>query len=612
MWLYALIVIIFAHSTYIDSQTIKYGSMATLLLIITFIETLIVTLYAPVLHILFPRLLSGSVRSPKNQPDALRHRREDEEGEAGLIPPLAQTRNHYWNIAIYSMDVVICGLVMYFSAPFLNPPFGLGSPFYRYGMSTVFAAAAAFRYQGGLLAALGYDLFALLGLFVHAPGAGNYTPNAVDIAGSLVDTPIVAILVAYLSNLLENYARSKRQERENARTQAALVHIGEALLQSSGDRQQLLQRSLKSIQRGRFDRLTIALIDLARGDGQAARVPLHLAPMLICQENTFTADQLPDSSTRLIQKVLQTKQKLLTFEPIEDESRGIARLYLPLRKDEHVQLVLGAESLRMTPFNMQHEKFLTIAGTQLLVALDNIRLAEQTVQLAADAERGRIAREIHDGIAQLTYMLSLQAETCEAQAQRIIEASEEDAELLAPLAERLGKMVMISKQALWETRNYMFSLKPLMSGTTTLTQMLSNQLREFEAISDIPTQLHLEGSDDIYDEARLRSRRYAQMGTTFFRIVQEALTNAYKHAGASQLDVVIRYQPEQIEVDIHDNGRGFPLPDIQDMRQTPEEPQILSGHGIKGMRERAIELGGHFTIVPQTDGGTTVRVGIPF
>ncbi|GLV57161.1 hypothetical protein KDH_39990 [Dictyobacter sp. S3.2.2.5] len=611
MWLYALIVIIFAHSTYIDSQAIKYGSMATLLLVITFIETLIVTLYAPVLRILFPRLLSGPVRSPKGQPGSFRHRQEDEEGEAELIPPLAQTRNHYWNITIYTMDVIICGLVMYFSAPFLNPPFGLGSPFYRYGMSTVFAAAAAFRYRGGLLAALGYDLFALLGLFIHAPGAVNYTPNAVDIAGSLVDTPIVAILVAYLSNLLENYARSKRQERENARTQAALVHIGEALLQGSGDRQQLLQRSLKSIQRGRFDRLTIALIDLARDD-TTARVPLHLAPMLIRQENTFTVDQLPDNSTRLIQKVLQTKQKLLTFEPIEQENRGIARLYLPLLKDEHAQLVLGAESLRMTPFNMQHEKFLTIAGTQLLVALDNIRLAEQTVRLAADAERGRIAREIHDGIAQLTYMLSLQAETCQAQAQRIIEASEEDAELLSPLAERLSKMVMISKQALWETRNYMFSLKPLMSGTTTLTQMLSNQLREFEAISDIPTQLHLEGSDDIYDEARLRSRRYAQIGTTFFRIVQEALTNAYKHAGASQLDVVIRYQPEQIEVDIRDNGRGFPLSDMRDIRQTPEAPQILSGHGIKGMRERASELGGHFTIVPQPDGGTTVRVGIPF
>ncbi|GHO89706.1 sensor histidine kinase [Dictyobacter formicarum] len=611
MWLYALVVIVFTHPSYIDTNTVKYGSMAALLLVITFIETLIVTLYAPVLQILFPRLLAGSMRRTREQ-GQLRNQQADEEGETELLPPFAQTRNHYWNTAIYGMDVIICGLVMYYSGPFSNPPFGLGSPFYRYGMSTVFAAAAAFRYQGGLLAALGYDLFALLGLFVHAPGATNYAPNAVDIVGSLVDTPIVAILVAYLSNLLENYARSKRQERENARTQAALVHIGEALLQSSGDRQELLQRSIKSIQRGRFDRLTIALIDLSRDEEHAIRVPLYLAPMLTCQETALPSSQLPDDSTQLIQKVLQTKQKLLTFESIGSENRGIARLYLLLRKDDHVQLVLGAESLRMTPFTMQHEKFLTIAGTQLLVALDNIRLAEQTVQLAADAERGRIAREIHDGIAQLTYMLSLQAETCEAQAQRIIEASEEDAELIAPLAERLGKMVTISKQALWETRNYMFSLKPLMSGTTTLTQMLSNQLREFEAISDIPTQLHIEGSNDMYDASRLHTRRYAQIGTTFFRIVQEALTNAYKHAEATRLDVTIRYQPRSIEVDICDNGCGFPILPMQDAQQAHAELHILSGHGIGGMYERATELGGHFEILPQPGGGTIVRAGIPF
>ncbi|GCE17592.1 sensor histidine kinase [Dictyobacter kobayashii] len=610
MWLYALIVIVFSHPSYVDTNNINYGSMAAFLLIITFIETLIVTLYAPVLQILFPRLLTTASRQTREQ-EQLRHQQTDEEGEAELLPPFAQTRNHYWNIAIYGMDVIICGLVMYYSGPFSNPPFGLGSPFYRYGMSTVFAAASAFRYQGGLLAALGYDLFALLGMVIHAPGSTSYTPNAVDIVGSLVDTPIVAILVAYLSNLLENYARSKRQERENARTQAALVHIGETLLKSTGDRNELLQRSIGPIQRGRFDRLTIALIEFSYDDEHPIKLPLHLAPMLTCTETIVPTDQLPDRSSQLIQKVLRTKQKLLTFESLEGKNQGIARLYLLLRKDDHVQLVLGAESLRMTPFKAQHEKFLTIAGTQLLVALDNIRLAEQTVQLAADAERGRIAREIHDGIAQLTYMLSLQAETCEAQAQRIIEASEEDAELLIPLAERLGKMVTISKQALWETRNYMFSLKPLMSGTTTLTQMLGNQLSEFQAISDLPTQLHVEGADDIYDEPRRHSRRYAQIGTTFFRIVQEALTNAYKHAGATRLDVFIRYQPNRIEVDICDDGHGFSIHGAQDSQPPNEEPHILSGHGIRGMQERTTELGGQFAILPQPTGGTIVRASIP-
>jgi signal transduction histidine kinase len=596
--------------------------MATFLLTVTFTETLIVTLYAPVIQILFPRLLHTSIwYNRKLEQQELLRRQKEEDGEAEILPPFAQTRNHYWNIAIYSMDVIICGLVMYYSGPFSNPPFGIGSPFYRYGISTVFAAAAAFKYEGGLVAAVGYDLFALFGMFVHAPGATPYTPNAVDVVGSLIDTPIIAILVAYLSTLLENYAHSKRQERENARTQASLVNIGNTLLKSTGDRQELLSRSIKPIQRERFDRLTIMLIDLTDQAEDFTGIQAQISQgnqsdqqhTIVHVATALPEDYFPASSQSLMQKVLQSEQKLISFESIEGEQRGFARLYIPLRKDDHVQIILAAESKRITPFTAQHEKFLTIAGTQLLVALDNIRLAEQTVQLAADAERGRIAREIHDGIAQLTYMLSLQAETCEAQALRIAEASEEDAELIMPLAERLGKLVTVSKQALWETRNYMFSLKPLMSGTTTLTQMLNNQLREFEAISDLPTHLHIEGSDELYEEQRRRSRRYAQIGTTFFRIVQEALTNAYKHADATHLEVHLRYQPDHIEVDICDDGRGFSQPYKDNEDTASGEPaMILSGHGLPGMQARTSELGGQFAILQQPSGyGTIVRASIP-
>jgi signal transduction histidine kinase len=272
-------------------------------------------------------------------------------------------------------------------------------------------------------------------------------------------------------------------------------------------------------------------------------------------------------------------------------------------------MIIGAESLRQTPFDSKREEFLTIAGGQLLVALENMRLAEQTIQLAAAAERGRIAREIHDGIAQLTYMLSLNAETCAVQAHRITEASEEDAELITPLAERLDKLVTVSKQALWETRNYMFSLRPLMSGDSTLSQMLTSQIQEFQTISDLPVQLEIEGSEEAIDGERYRVSKYAQVGATLFRIVQEALTNAYKHAGATQLWVHLRYLPGSIEVAIRDNGQG--LQATADGQANGEEPRIYSGHGVHGMRERAEELGGSFEIAQQATGGVEVRVRIP-
>ncbi len=608
MWIYAFIVIVWSRPRYVSSPGgMSFQNMAALLLVITFAETLIVTLYAPVIQILLPHL--GQMRWPLT--DQIQHKRERAQSRAAeeaIMLPFAQTRNHFWDAAIYGMDIIICGLVMYYSGPFLDPPFGLGSPFYRYGMSTIFAAAFAYRYRGGLLAALGYDFFAILGLVVHAPGWHYYDINAVDIAGSLFDAPLIAILSAYVASLLESYAQSKKIIQENARTQNYLVRVGETLLKSTNDRQELLQRSAIPIQKGgHFQRLSIALINNA-GNEDTDNTEKPGVQALI--ENNSSGSVLPDRSKEFVEQVLQSGQKLLTLEAYDENDSqnvntndGIARLYLPVRKDGQIQIILGAESERSTAFNEKHEDFLTIAGAQLLVALDNIRLAEQSSQLVAAAERGRIAREIHDGIAQLTYMLSLQAETCQTHAERIVEASEEDSELIAPLAERLGKLVKISKQALWETRNYMFSLKPLMSGNTTLAQMIGNQIREFEAISDLPVQLVVEGDAEQMNAYQGDTRRDAQVGTALFRIVQEALTNAYKHADATKIDVHLNYKQESIEVQVCDNGRG--------LQANEEEQRIYSGHGTAGMRERAAELGGSFDLFNGETGGVVVRACIP-
>src|SRR5437879_12782321 len=110
-------------------------------------------------------------------------------------------------------------------------------------------------------------------------------------------------------------------------------------------------------------------------------------------------------------------------------------------------------------------------------------------------------------------MLSLNSETCAALLQRIADTSTEESFLLAPVAERLDKLVTISKQALWETRHYMFTLKPLISGTTTLTQMLTNQLHEFETISGLPVCLEVEGNEEETQSNQRQIQKMAQRGT---------------------------------------------------------------------------------------------------
>src|SRR5207245_6218906 len=119
---------------------------------------------------------------------------------------------------------------------------------------------------------------------------------------------------------------------------------------------------------------------------------------------------------------------------------------------------------------------------------------------------------------------------------------------LEPVAERLDKLVTISKQALWETRHYMFTLKPLISGTSTLTQMLTNQLREFEAISGLPAHLEVEGAEETPNGDQRRTRKIAQVGTAVSRITQEALTNASQHADAAHDAAYLPDSPHILEV----------------------------------------------------------------
>ncbi len=605
-WFYAAIILIGFRPRIYTPPTVTVGYI---FLAITFVQSLFVTLYAPVFQMFFPRLPRLGGLRPTDS--TLRRRAQDEEVE--ILTPLASTPNPYFTMAIYALDIIICGLAVYFTGPNGGEPyFGVSSPFHRYALSAALAAGFAYGYPGAIASSIGLDLFICFALFVPAPNTPHYyIPNVLDITGALFDTPLVAIIAAAIASIFVSYAQSKRREQDNVRRQRALVRVSETLAKGATSRQQLLQQSVAPMrQGGHFQRLAIALVNTPSSDETAKDTPNE---PIVCVEVDTHTETLPDDSEALLQQVMQTGQKLDTFDPLPDESGyGIARLYLPLYKDGQVQLVLGAENIRQTPYGERQEEFLTITGTQLLVALDNMRLTEETIELNAVAERSRIAREIHDGIAQLVYMMSLNAETCAAQAHRMAEASEEDAELLTPLAQRMDTLVTVSKQALWETRNYMFNLKPLMSGSTNLTQMLTNQVREFQAISSLPTHFDVVGAEPSYNGDTKRARRYAQIGAAVFRIVQEALTNAYKHADASELWVQLSFPAQQIVVEICDDGQGMQSAYYSyDLTNTGDRERIYSGHGLRGMRERAEELGGRFDIAPLAEGGVKVHVQIP-
>jgi signal transduction histidine kinase len=609
-WLFALL-----WYLNLPKATVPYVTpIMPICLALTFVYSLITTFYAPVSRVLFIQFSGRPKRGRKAQRSGGKNNRQllDTREEARIISPLIDTHNHAWNIAIYGFDVLFCGLIMYFSAANESAPFGEASPFYRFGLSAILVAGFTYSYRGGLLAALGYSLFAILGAFIYPPGQNTsafFYDRAdhlgIDLIGSLIDAPIVAMLAAYLANQLNKAILSKRQVQEHDRRERALRGVSEILVMGSSNQVELLRRSVKAIrQGGRFEKLVIALVRNEKGKEPRPDFDTYV-------ETDVAAESLPDVSEELVSLVAKTGRKHASFdslsETLDTSLYGIARLYLPFFKDGKVYLVIGAERLRTTPFSERQEEFLQTVGPQLIVALENIRLTAETATLATLAERGRIAREIHDGIAQLLYMLSLNSETGLALVERIASGTKENGnEALTSLKEALEKQVAISKQALWETRHYMFTLQPLINGNTTLAQMLTTQLHEFEAISGLKTYLKIEGQAEAFGGDAQRNQRRLQVGTALFRITQEALTNAYKHAQASQVEVALHYAPEHISVEISDNGRGMP-----GVEKTSDVEKIYSGRGLRGMRERAAELGGILEIRPGATGGTCVAASIP-
>lgn len=177
----------------------------------------------------------------------------------------------------------------------------------------------------------------------------------------------------------------------------------------------------------------------------------------------------------------------------------------------------------------------------------------QEAELAAVEERGRIAREIHDGIAQSIYMLSLNLETCA-----------ELAKHRESLQDRLSSLVDMSKETLLEVRHYIFDLKPYLAGEKGVASMVENQVREFNTVAGVPTKL-----DTVGEERRVS----VPVATCLYRVTQEALANAFKHARASAVAVRLEFEPEGVRLVVQDDGQGF------DVTST------VSGHGLNNMRE---------------------------
>jgi two-component system nitrate/nitrite sensor histidine kinase NarX len=223
----------------------------------------------------------------------------------------------------------------------------------------------------------------------------------------------------------------------------------------------------------------------------------------------------------------------------------------------------------------------TIAGQAALVVQNAGLIAELEYQTMLQ-ERARLAREIHDGLAQTIGFLKLQAAQLRSQiASGDTSRARQSVDLFyATLAEAYQD----ARQAIDGLR-----LSPDECG---LSGWLNQTASEFEELSGLP--VHLE---EPQNETPISPEVQAQL----IRIVQEALSNVRKHARAGQVWLSIRATTGDLVLEVRDDGDGF----------SPQDIGSASRHGLRGMRERAELIGADFQVISLPGKGATVRLRMP-
>jgi signal transduction histidine kinase len=216
----------------------------------------------------------------------------------------------------------------------------------------------------------------------------------------------------------------------------------------------------------------------------------------------------------------------------------------------------------------------------VLLLRQRLRRAEHEFG-AVLGERSRIAREIHDTLAQGYVGISAQLEVL-AELLRLRKVDD--------AARHLDLTRAYVREGLADARQSIWALRTQDSGEATLPVRLR---RIVEAAQGGGLQSHF----SVFGAYRPLA---AEIERELLRVAQEAIHNVKKHAGASQLSVQLEYGPDTIALEVSDDGRGGAV---------DREPESLLGHfGLTGMRERAAAMGGTLEVSGEPGEGTTVRL----
>jgi two-component system NarL family sensor kinase len=285
---------------------------------------------------------------------------------------------------------------------------------------------------------------------------------------------------------------------------------------------------------------------------------------------------------------LLPKPENITCTRLENLVVGTAGLRqhasIPLNAQEKQLGVLNVASTDWGDLSDEDLQLLYLVSDLVGIAIQRARLFDNSVELGAVKERNRLAREIHDTLAQGLTAITLQLETADALLEgdgsttRAQQAVRQALELARGNLEEARRSVLDLRAAPLEGRTLAGALGVLVKEWAARRKKVTVQLDTADANRPLPVRIEV----------------------GLYRIAQEALTNIGRYAQARNVAVQLTTMPEQVHMVIHDDGRGF-------------DPSLVDdGHyGLVGMNERAKLLGGSLELCSSPGGGTRIDVFVP-
>ena len=403
------------------------------------------------------------------------------------------------------------------------------------------------------------------------------------------DRETLQLVAEHLAAAIHNAFLFEKQ-RVRARRLALISRIGQ-IAATGLDRRELLQRSADAVHEllG-YANIDIPVIDPDQPDVLifGARGGDHKKMDFIDRMSVskgIIGSAAREGRTQLVNDV--TRDPRYVVPPLDFHNR--AELAVPIIQGGRVLGVLNVEGARA--FDADDAASLEVVADHLAVALKNAELHQASRREAVQTERQRLSRDLHDSVNQLLFSVSLLAQSLGASWRRSSDEGERKAE----------RIVQLSGAALREMRGLIGALYP---------SEPDEEATHREALASLPSRLRdllpeaIDGGPKVALRVSSWTGQAREVEEMLFRIGQEAVTNALKHANASRVDVHLSAEKTRLVLTVSDDGRGFRP------AKRPPRPTGRGGLGLGIMAGRAREQGGTLTLRSSPGRGTTVQVSL--